>query len=128
MYNKVDKKMIQFKCTKRKAIFYKDNKGKELVKEWLMKLKKKKKLVEYSKLIACIRRAEQGNFGNYRFLAGNFVELKVSIGPGYRIYIGIDGDELIILLFGGTKETQKNDIDKAKTYWNEYKRSKNKTS
>ena len=47
-------------------------------------------------------------------------------GPGYRVYIGKDGDKLIILLGGGTKKGQQKDIDKAETIWKEYKERKAK--
>ena len=44
--------------------------------------------------------------------------------PGYRIYFGQDGDELIILVGGGTKKLQDRDIKIAKQYWSEYKQLK----
>ena len=46
-------------------------------------------------------------------------ELKIDVGPGYRIYFGIDGD-LIILLLGGMKRTQDKDIKKGKEFWTDY--------
>jgi putative addiction module killer protein len=45
----------------------------------------------------------------------------IDVGPGYRIYYGIDGDE-VVLLCGGDKSTQAPDILRAKEYWNDYKR------
>jgi putative addiction module killer protein len=42
-------------------------------------------------------------------------------GSGYRIYFGEDGDRLIVLLIGGDKSTQTQDIEQAKVYWKEYK-------
>jgi len=44
---------------------------------------------------------------------------KIDVGPGYRIYFGIDGD-LIILLLGGMKRTQDKDIKKGKEFWTDY--------
>ena len=45
-------------------------------------------------------------------------------GPGYRVYLGKDGDKLVILLGGGTKKRQQKDIDRAKELWLEYKKRK----
>ncbi len=42
-------------------------------------------------------------------------------GPGYRIYFGKDGDEVVLLLVGGDKGSQRKDIAKALTYWSDYK-------
>ena len=53
-------------------------------------------------------------------------EYKINFGPGYRIYFGIEEDMLVILLCGGTKKMQQNDIDKAKMFWQEYKANKKK--
>lgn len=48
-------------------------------------------------------------------------EYKNDIGAGLRIYFGKDGDQLVILLGGGTKKTQSKDIEAAKELWREYK-------
>ncbi|MEK6579368.1 MAG: type II toxin-antitoxin system RelE/ParE family toxin, partial [Bdellovibrionota bacterium] len=45
----------------------------------------------------------------------------VDFGPGYRIYFGLDGEQLVILLCGGDKSSQKSDIKLAKEYWNQYR-------
>jgi putative addiction module killer protein len=47
----------------------------------------------------------------------------LSRGPGYRVYLGKDGDKLVILL-GGTKQRQQADIGRAKAMWEEYKTRK----
>ncbi len=51
-------------------------------------------------------------------------EYKIDFGPGYRIYFGQEGGELVILLGGGAKKTQEKDIHTAQTLWAEYKRIK----
>lgn len=48
----------------------------------------------------------------------------IDFGPGYRVYLGRDGDVLVILLVGGTKKRQQRDIEKAREYWEDYKRRK----
>jgi putative addiction module killer protein len=49
-------------------------------------------------------------------------EFHINWGPGYRLYLGRDGGKLVILLTGGTKQRQDADIERAKTYWADYKR------
>jgi len=51
-------------------------------------------------------------------------ELRIQFGPGYRVYYGLDGKEIVLLLCGGDKGTQKKDIKKAVAHWEEYKGGK----
>jgi len=69
-----------------------------------------------------VNQAALGNFGDHRNLPVGVVELKIQYGPGYRIYLGRDGDTLIVLLLGGDKSSQQQDISKAKAYWENYKK------
>ena len=73
--------------------------------------------------IALIRLAN-GNFSNVKGIGGGVSEIRVNFGPGYRIYLGRDGHELVILLSGGTKRRQQQDIDAALVRWADYKRRK----
>ena len=50
------------------------------------------------------------------------LEYRINFGPGYRVYFGLDGEVLVILLTGGTKQRQQRDIDAAKASWTDYKR------
>jgi len=74
-----------------------------------------------------IARIESGNFGDSKSVGGGVIEYRLTYGPGYRIYYGRDGDKLVILLAGGTKKRQQQDIDKALDYWADYKRRKGKS-
>jgi putative addiction module killer protein len=107
----------------RKIVFFKDEDGSEPVKRWLDDLCRKKR-VEHARIVTRIKRAGMGNFGSHRFLAGNLGELKVDYGPGYRVYFGLDGDQLVILLNGGTKKNQEEDIQIASERWNKYQEEK----
>lgn len=71
-----------------------------------------------------LTRLARGNRSNGRGLGGGVAELKLDFGPGYRIYFGQDGETLIILLAGGTKKRQSEDIATAKARWVEYKQRK----
>ncbi len=67
---------------------------------------------------------EQGNFSKAKGVGSGVFEYKIDFGPGYRIYFGRDGDVLVILLGGGTKKRQNNDIQLAQACWTDYKRRK----
>lgn len=60
-----------------------------------------------------IRRLSLGNPGQFRALAGGIHELKIDCGPGYRVYYTFKGQALILLLCGGDKSTQQQDIAQA---------------
>jgi putative addiction module killer protein len=70
--------------------------------------------------MARLERVELGNLGDHRGIGEGVFELRIDFGPGYRIYFGLDGSELVVLLIGGTKKTQQRDIDTAKHYWRNY--------
>lgn len=62
---------------------------------------------------ARIRRIADGNPGQFRTLKGGICEMKIDYGPGYRVYYTQRGDVLVILLCGGNKSTQQQDIKAA---------------
>lgn len=57
-----------------------------------------------------VDRLVHGNPGQHRALAGGIVELKIDVGPGYRVYYIERRGELIVLLAGGDKSTQQRDV------------------
>ena len=71
-----------------------------------------------------LARMEAGNLSSVRGVGSGVLEHRIHIGPGYRVYFGRDGDTLIVLLGGGTKERQQRDIEDARDLWQEYKRRK----
>jgi len=66
----------------------------------------------------------QGNFGDCKPIKGKdsrgLSELRIHYGPGYRIYYGIIGNKIVLLLCGGDKGSQERDISKAKNFWKNY--------
>ena len=68
-----------------------------------------------------LNRLQLGNFGDHRFLRDGVSELKVDVGPGYRVYYAIDGTKIVLLLCAGEKSTQSFDISRACEYWTEWK-------
>ena len=61
---------------------------------------------------------------NLESVGGGVLECRLHFGPGYRIYLGRDGDALVILLAGGRKDRQQQDIEKARVLWRDYRRRK----
>jgi len=77
-----------------------------------------------AKAVTALVRMEQGNLSNTKGVGGGVLECRINFGPGYRIYFGRDGESIVILLGGGTKKRQSNDIQTAQMLWKEYKRRK----
>lgn len=71
-----------------------------------------------------LARIAAGNLSNIKSVGGGVLEYRLDYGPGYRIYFGRHGNELIILLAGGTKKRQQNDIAQAQHRWRDYKTRK----
>ncbi len=76
------------------------------------------------KVRTAIARMEVGNFSNAKSVAAGVLECRIDFGPGYRVYFGKDGRHLVILLGGGTKKRQQNDIAAARSFWTDYKARK----
>ncbi|MDQ1338723.1 MAG: hypothetical protein QG617_1691 [Campylobacterota bacterium] len=79
--------------------------------KWLKKLKDVKGKVF---ILRRVERMKSGNFGDYKSLGDEISEIRIPTGPGYRVYYTKRGDEIIVLLVGGDKSTQSDDIAKAK--------------
>jgi putative addiction module killer protein len=98
---------------------YKDVFGNEPFTLWIQSIKDK---AVKARIQQRIRRIELGNFGDHKLLSQGVWELKLDFGPGYRVYYGEDNHKIVILICGGDKKLQQNDIEKAKQYWREYKK------
>ncbi len=65
-----------------------------------------------------------GNFSNVKGVSAGVFECRINFGPGYRVYFGKDGEQVVILLGGGTKQRQQIDISLALDRWDDYKQRK----
>lgn len=77
-----------------------------------------------AKVTAAIAQMELGNFGDHKSVGGGVWERRINFEKGYRIYFARDGEEIVLLLCGGTKSRQQLDIASAKEYWQDYKKRK----
>lgn len=75
-----------------------------------------------AKVSVALARLEQGNLSNAKGVGEGVLEYRINWGPGYRVYFGRDGDILVILLTGGTKQRQQRDIAAAHELWADYRR------
>ncbi len=76
------------------------------------------------KVTTALYRIGSGNFSNTKSVGGGVYECRINFGPGYRVYFGKDGELIVILLGGGMKQRQQNDIQRALGRWEDYKRRK----
>jgi putative addiction module killer protein len=72
-----------------------------------------------------IDRLAAGNPGDVKPVGEGISELRINYGPGYRVYYLQDGDTLVVLLCGGEKSTQDDDIKNAKRIAKEWKETRN---
>lgn len=77
---------------------------------WLRRLKDANAA---ARIIARMRRLEQGNLGDTRSVGKSILEMRIDYGPGYRIYYLHRGAQIVVLLCGGDKRTQQLDIKQA---------------
>jgi putative addiction module killer protein len=86
--------------------------------EWIDNLRDRAGAAQVLRRLA---RLERGNPGNVAPVGEGVSELKIDFGPGYRVYFGQRGQDLVIILAGGDKSSQERDIKAAKTLWDEWK-------
>ena len=77
---------------------------------WLHRLKDANAV---ARIVARIRRIELGNPGDAKSVGKGVMEMRITYGPGYRIYYAHRGTAVVILLCGGDKRTQRQDIKRA---------------
>ncbi len=100
-----------------RIFFFETRDGKTPVRDWLDRIEGQP---AYHRIMARLDRVEQGNLGEHRQVGEGVSELVINFGPGYRVYYGLDGTNIVILLVGGSKATQQKDIETAKGYWRQY--------
>lgn len=100
---------------------YVDSAGRSPFTKWLRALN----VHAAAKVATALERISDGNLSNVRPVGGGVLEYKIDFGPGYRIYFGRDADRLLILLAGGTKKRQREDVQQAQANWADYRKRKN---
>ena len=98
---------------------YQTARGQEPFNQWLNSIQD---IETQARIQARLERLEDGNLGDCQSVGEGVFELRIHSGAGYRIYFGQIDNTIILLLCGGGKSSQRRDIERAKTYWLEYKR------
>ena len=93
--------------------------NKDVFMEWRKRLRDTQAKIAIDRRI---NRMESGNFGDHKFCRDGVWELRIDMGPGYRVYYAIAGPQVVLLLCGGDKRTQDADIDRACEYWADWQK------
>jgi putative addiction module killer protein len=98
--------------------YYKDQHGETPLIDWIDGLKD---LRARAQIRVRLMRLIDGNLGHCKPLRDGVQELKIDIGPGYRVYLSRQGAVLVLLLCGGDKGDQSKDIERAIGYLTDWK-------
>ncbi len=105
-------------AVERQIELYQTQSGATPFEDWLSALKDK---TTRGIIRNRVDRIKVGNFGVHHGVGEGVEELVIDVGPGYRVYYGLDGAKIVILLCGGDKKSQNADIHLAKKYWADYR-------
>ena len=100
-------------------LHYRTATGRIPYQDWLAQLK------DRTATVAVIRRSiriELGELGDHKYAGDGVSELRIDVGPGYRVYYGMVDGTVVLLLTGGDKGSQERDIARAKGYWKDYQK------
>jgi putative addiction module killer protein len=96
---------------------YRGSRSQSPFSKWLASQKDKRTVAIIQ---ARLNRIRLGSFGDSKPVGGGVEELRIDLGPGYRIYFGRDGKTVVVLLCAGSKQTQSKDIETARAFWRDY--------
>ena len=96
---------------------YRTSAGKGPYQDWLSRHRDK---TARAAVIRRIIRIELGDLGDCKRVGDGVSELRFNVGPGYRVYFGMIGKTIVVLLSAGNKNTQVRDIERARKYWKDH--------
>jgi len=99
---------------------YLDREGHSPFRQWRGSLDEEAR----RRVTVALYRVGLGNFSNVKGVGAGVFECRIHFGPGYRVYFGKEGEQVVILLGGGTKQRQQNDVRLAVAPWEDYKQRK----
>jgi putative addiction module killer protein len=102
-------------------VIFKAANGRRPFVEWFDRLRDR---VAQAAVAQRLDRLQSGNPGDYRSLGGGLIELRVGTGPGYRVYLSRFSADRCLVLCGGSKRTQRADIERARRWLDEARRQR----
>jgi putative addiction module killer protein len=103
-----------------RLVEYLDGQGRSAYAKWLDSVN----APAAAKVAAAVYQLAAGNLSNVKGVGSGVFERKIEFGPGYRVYFGRDGDLMVILLGGSSKQRQQEAIAAAQARWIDYRRRK----
>jgi putative addiction module killer protein len=97
--------------------------GEDVIGEWLRDLRDRRARARIESRLTLL---SLGHFGDCKPVGEGVWELRVDIGPGYRVYYAMEGKSIVLLISGGDKRSQTRDIRRAVEMWYDHKK-RNKT-
>ncbi len=97
---------------------YETPNGAQPLMDWLRELRDQK---ARTAIRMRLDRMQLGNFGHCEPVGEGVSEMKVDLGPGYRVYFGMIGRTIVLLLCGGDKKSQDKDIRRALDFFRDHK-------
>jgi putative addiction module killer protein len=86
--------------------------------DWLESLRDR---VARARILDRLLRVESGNFGDHKSVGEGVFEMRLTYGPGYRLYYILDGINVVVLLCGGDKSSQRLDVRTARDLAKEWR-------
>jgi len=102
-----------------RILHYTTTDGRDVFQTWLDGLRDQ---TAKARILVRLNRLAAGNAGDCKPVGNGVQELRIHYGPGYRVYFGYAGSEMVLLLCGGDKQRQSVDIEQAKVFWAEFQR------
>jgi putative addiction module killer protein len=97
--------------------YYVTRGGQNVVDDWITSLNDSR---TEARIMVRIERLRQGNLGDSKSLGRSLHELRLDVGPGYRIYYAMIGRACVLLLNGRDKRRQSSDIERAREFFKDY--------
>lgn len=102
-----------------RVLYYQTATGRVPFRDWLESVTDE---TAFAAIKMRLDRLSRGLFGDHKPVGEGVAELRIDVGPGYRVYLAHPGRYLVVVLCGGDKRDQYADIKRAKRFWSDYEK------